>query len=122
MSSKGGSTSSSTAVPDWIKEPAVANLQRASDIQNIGYTPWYGPDVAGFNPTQQAAMQSNIGAAEAFGVVPQGSLSPMAGMPEQQTFEGGLTGYSATPLYQQALGELEAQQPGDVEKYNNLFT
>ena len=62
---KGGSNTQTTEIPKWIEKPAIRNIARAEDIQRIPYMPWYGPDVASFNPVQQAAMQSNIGAAEA---------------------------------------------------------
>jgi len=119
---KGGSRTQKTEIPKWIEEPAKRNIARAEDVQKIGYMPWQGPDVAGFNPTQQAAMQANIGAAEAFGIVPQGQITPMSGMPQQQTFTGGVTGYSASPMYEQALAELQAKQASDVQKYKNLYS
>ena len=33
---KGGSKTQATEIPDWIKEPAIRNLQRAEDVQKIG--------------------------------------------------------------------------------------
>jgi len=83
--------------------------------------PWQGPDMAAFNPTQTAAMQQNIGAAEAFGLAPTGSLTPLQGMPTPTTFAGGMQGYSGTPLYEQALAETKARQGADVSQYNKLF-
>jgi len=115
---KGGSTTQKTEIPDWLKEPSVRNLARAEETQKIGYMPWQGPDMAAFNPIQTAAMQQNIGAAEAFGLSPVGSLTPLQGT----TFAGGTQGYSGMPLYEQALAELKTKQPGDVAKYNNLFS
>ena len=94
---KGGSKTTATQIPDWIKEPAQRNIARAEEAQKIGYMPYYGPDVAGFTPMEQQAMQSNIGAAQAFGLAPQG-MNAMAGMPQTQQFNlgGGQTiqGYS----------------------------
>ena len=119
---KGGSKTQQTEIPKWLEEPAIRNIARAEDVQKVGYMPYYGPDVAGFNPTQQAAMQANIGAAEAFGIVPQGQITPMSGMPPQQTFTGGITGYSAVPMYEQALAELKAKQPTDVQRYKDLYS
>ena len=119
---KGGSTTQKTEIPDWLKEPSVRNLARAEETQKIGYMPWQGPDMAAFNPIQTAAMQQNIGAAEAFGLSPVGSLTPLQGMPTPTTYAGGTQGYSATPLYEQALAELKTKQPGDVAKYSNLFS
>jgi hypothetical protein len=119
---KGGSQTQKTEIPDWLKEPSVRNLARAEETQKIGYMPWQGPDMAAFNPIQTAAMQQNIGAAEAFGLSPVGSLTPLQGMPTPTTFAGGTQGYSGTPLYEQALAELKTRQPTDVDKYNKLFS
>jgi hypothetical protein len=42
-------------------------------------------------------------------------------MPTPTTFAGGTQGYSASPLYEQALAELKTKQPTDVSQYNKLF-
>jgi hypothetical protein len=122
MSSKGGSTNQWTDIPDWVKDPTVRNIARAEDVQNIGYMPWQGPDIAAINPNQQAAMQANIGAAEAFGLMPTGSLTPMQGMPAPTTYADGTQGYSGMPLFEQAKADLAASQPGDVAKYDALYS
>ena len=36
---KGGSETTKTEIPDWIKQPAIRNLQRAEDVQRIEYMP-----------------------------------------------------------------------------------
>ena len=119
---KGGSQQTSTSIPAWVQAPAERNIARAEEAQKIGYMPYYGPDVAAFNPSQQAAFNTNIGAAEAFGMIPQGSLTAMQGMaPQAQTFAGGIQGYSSGNLFDQALAELEARRPGQVAQYNKLF-
>lgn len=121
---KGGSTSQTTTtqMPAFMRPYVERNLQRAETAQKIGYQPYYGPDIAAFNPTQMAAFGSNIGAAEAFGLIPRGSVSPMQGMaPEPQTFAGGVQGYSSAPLFEQALAEFEAKRPGQAAQYNKLF-
>lgn len=119
---KGGSRSQTTTIPEWVRAPAERNIARAETAQKIGYMPYYGPDIAAFNPTQNAAFSANIGAAEAFGLLPVGSLSVMQGMaPAPQTFEGGIQGYSSGPLFDQAVAELEARRPGQVAQYNKLF-
>jgi len=117
---KGGSQTQQTEIPKWIEEPSIRNLARAETAQKIGYMPWQGPDIAAFNPTQQMAMQQNMDAASAFGLAPQGS-NAMAGMPQAQTFAGGVQGYSSMPLYEQALAETKAKQGNDVNQYNKLF-
>lgn len=109
-------------IPEWLKPYAKENLERGKQAQTVGYMPYYGPDVAAFNPTQMAAFNSNIGAAEAFGLVPQGSVTAMQGMaPEPITYAGGLQGYSSGSLYDQAVAELAARRPGQVDQYNKLF-
>lgn len=118
---KGGSQTTKTEIPKWIEEPATRNLARAEQAQQIGYQPYYGPDVAAFNPTQQAAMQSNIGAAEAFGLIAPGSLTALQGMPAPTTFADGTQGYSSAPLYEQALAEYQRQNPASAAQYNKLF-
>ena len=117
-----GSTTQGTEIPDWLKDPTVRNIQRAEDMQKIGYMPWYGPDVAAFNPTQMAAMQQNIGAAEAFGLQSPGTLTAAQGMPEATTYADGTQGYSGMPMYEQAKAEMATAQPTDAERYNALFT
>ena len=119
---KGGKETTSSSVPAWVQAPAERNIARAEQAQKIGYMPFYGPDVAAFNPTQQAAFNTNIGAAEAFGMLPQGSLTAMQGMtPAPQTFAGGLQAYSSGDMFDQALAELKARRPGQVAQYNKLF-
>ena len=119
---KGGKQTTSSSVPAWVQAPAERNIARAEQAQKIGYMPFYGPDVAAFNPTQQAAFNSNINAAEAFGMVPQGSLTAMQGMaPTPNTYAGGLQAYSSGALFDQALAELQARRPGQVAQYNKMF-
>lgn len=118
---KGGSQTTKTEIPKWIEEPATRNLARAEAAQQIGYQPYYGPDVAAFNPTQQAAMQSNIGAAEAFGLIAPGSLTALQGMPKPTTFADGTQGYSSAPLYEQALAEYQRKNPASAAQYSGLF-
>jgi len=117
---KGGSETTETTIPDWIKQPAIRNLQRAEDVQRIEYMPYYGGDVAAFTPTQNAAFQSNINAAEAFGLLAPNTLTPTSGMPTPTDFDG-FTGYSSQPMYESALAELKANQPGAVAQYDALF-
>ena len=121
---KGGSQTQKTEIPSWIQQPAERNLARAEDLQKIGYMPYYGADVVGFNPMQQQAMQGTVNQAQAFGLAPQG-MNAMAGMPQTQQFDigGGQTvqGYSSAPLYEQAVAELQTRQPEFAQRYNALY-
>ena len=118
---KGGSKTQETTIPDWIKQPAIRNMQRAEDVQRIEYMPYYGADVAAFTPTQNAAFQNNIDTAKAFGLLdPNSTLTPTSGMPTPTDYNG-FTGYSSQPMYESALAELKAKQPGAVAQYDALF-
>ena len=119
---KSGKETTEKTIPDWIKDPAVRNMQRAEDVQRIEYMPYRGAEVAAFNETQNAAMNNNIGAAEAFGLLGANhGLTAETGMPTATTFDGGYKGYSSMPLYDQALAETKAAQPGAVAQYDALF-
>ena len=108
----GGSNTQTTTVeiPAWLQEAAQANLARANQTAQIGYTPYYGPDVAAMTPLQEAAIANTNMGASAFGM--GGTPSPMAGMPEVQTFANGMRGYSSGGMYDQAVAELAARNPG----------
>ena len=54
---KGGSATSEVKIPQWLEDAARENLAKAGDISQIGYVPYYGPDVAAMTPMQEAAMQ-----------------------------------------------------------------
>ena len=119
---KGGSKTTETTIPDWIKDPAIRNLQRAEDVQRLEYMPYYGADVAAFNPMQNAAMDNNLNTAKAFGLLdPNSTLNATTGMPTPTTYANGMKGYSSQPLYEEALAELKANQPDAVAQYDALF-
>lgn len=113
---KGGSTTSEVKIPEYIEEASKANLARASDISKIGYTPYYGPDVAAFSPMQQAAFQNTADTAGAFGLLaPTSQQDIMGGMPAPTTYAGGAQGYSSAPMYEQSVAEFAARRPGQYD-------
>ena len=116
---KGGSQTTQVEIPKYIEDASRANIAQGKEISQIGYTPYYGPDVAAFTPMQAAAMQSAADFGSAFGLMPQ--MDAMAGMPQAQTFEGGVRGYSSAPLYEQAVAELAARRPGQAALINRQF-
>ena len=118
--SKGGSTTQSTDIPKWLEDAAKENINKGRDVASIGYTPYYGPEVAAFNPMQQQSMQSTGSAASAFGLAPQG-FDATAGIPQAQTFAGGVQGYSSAPMFEQALSSLEQNRPGQFDAISNMF-
>ena len=121
--SKGGSTTSSITIPEYIEAAAQRNLNKAERISQIGYTPYYGPDVAAFTPMQQAAFQGTAQTAGAFGL-PGGGMSQqdiMGGMPAPTTYDGGVQGYSAAPIYEQSLQTLGERRPGQKSYIDSFF-
>ncbi len=117
---KGGSSTTEVTVPQYIEDAARRNLSRADDISKIGYTPYYGPDVAAFNPMQQSAFQNTANAASAFGMAGGGGTG-MEGVPTPTTYAGGVQGYSSAPMYEQSLAELGRQRPGQKEFIDSFF-
>jgi hypothetical protein len=105
---KGGSQTTEVKIPQWLQDAARQNIARADVLSTIGYTPYYGPDVAAMTPQQMAAMQGTNQAASAFGMP---TTDPMAGMPAAGDY-GGMPAYSSGGLYDQALAQLAAQRPG----------
>lgn len=116
---KGGSTQSAQSIPDYLKEPAIRNIARAEQAQQIGYQPYYGLDVAAMNPTQMMAGQQNIDAATAFGMAPPASIA-YQGMAQPETV-GGVRGYSSAPMFEQALTAGAQADPTQAQIYNTLF-
>lgn len=114
---KGGSQTTQVEIPEWLSSAAQANLAQGRDVSQIGYTPYYGPDVAALTPTQQAT-RANIGQfAQAFGM--QGIPDMALGTPT--TYAGGIQGYSSGDLYDQAVQELAARRPGQYSKMMENF-
>ena len=115
---KGSSQTTSVAVPEYIEAAAQRNLNKAEGISQLGYTPYYGPDVAAFSPAQQAAFQNTAGAAGAFGLA--SPADPFGGMGAPTDF-GGVQGYSSAPLYQQSVDALAANRPGQKQYIDSFF-
>jgi hypothetical protein len=116
---KGGSTTSQVQIPAWLENAAQQNLARADQVAQLRFSPYFGPDVAAMTPMQTAALQGTNQAALSFGL--PGVADPMAGMPQAQTFAGGLQGYSSAPLYQQSVDALRAAMPGQVAAIDRMF-
>jgi hypothetical protein len=116
MSGGGKGGSSSTEIPEWLKEPLLRNITRAEAIQSQEYTPYQGPQVAAFTAPQMQAFRNVGGAAEAFGMAPMGMGEKMmtASIPKPQEFAGGVYGYSSIPLYEQAQAATAATPEGQA--------
>lgn len=117
---KGGSTSTEVSIPAWLEQAAQSGLARGQQAAGIGYVPYRGPDVAALTPMQEAAMANTSAASSAFGL--GASPAPGAGMPAVQTFADGMRGYSAAPLYDQAVNELKMRDPAQYAKLMAPFS
>jgi len=113
---KGGTQTTTMGVPAWVEEPARRNLERAEQISQIGYTPYYGPDVAAFTPQQTASFNNANTMADAYGMS-GGAIST----PTPQTFAGGVQGYSSAPGYEQSVAALEHYRPGQYQAIQDQF-
>ena len=126
MSSGGGSktttqnSTSTVELPSWLEGAAQKNIARAQQVADIGYTPYYGLDVAGFSPMQTSAMQNTANAASAFGLAAPTDV--MAGMPKTTTNNLGFTGYSSGDMFDTALAQLAANRPAQYLAIQQQFT
>jgi hypothetical protein len=50
-----GSTTTEVKVPEYLENAARQNIDLGNQISQIGYVPYYGPDVAAMTPMQMAA-------------------------------------------------------------------
>tara|TARA_R110001632_G_scaffold221771_1_gene352502 strand:+ start:278 stop:1009 length:732 start_codon:yes stop_codon:yes gene_type:complete len=116
---KGGSKTTETTIPEWVRAPADRNLQRAEAVQQLEYMPYFGAQVAALNENQTNAMQNNANAASAFGLL--APTDAMADMPTPTTYANGMKGYSSMPIYDQAMKELTASNPENMDAYDALF-
>lgn len=111
-----GKSSSKTKIPGYIEDASKDVLNRAQSVANLGFVPYFGPDVAAFTPMQNAAMGNVNSMAGAFGM-----QTPSGGMPAPQTFAGGVQGYSSAPMWREALDELKQRRPGQYNALRALF-
>ena len=119
---KGGGSTSEVTIPEYIEKAAQRNLNKAEGISQIGYTPYYGPDVAAFTPMQQAAFQNTADASSAFGMAaPTSQQDIMGGMGAPTTYANGVSGYSSAPMFEESLAELGRQRPGQKDYIDSFF-
>lgn len=131
---KNGSQKTETSVPEFVTDAGKFGVDRAKQLAEIGYMPYYGPDVAALSPMQYAGMQNTNQSAGAFGMAAPGygggmqsqgggqgaQMDPMTGLPMAQNF-GGTMAYSAGPMYDEALAQLEQRRPGQYEAFDSMF-
>jgi hypothetical protein len=113
----GSKSTQSTQIPEYIQEAGKLALQRAQDVQAMGYIPYMGPEVATINPYEQAAASNVASMASAFGLTAPVSRS-MAGVPT--VTQGGITGYSSYPAYMSSLERLREVRPEMYEYFSGM--
>lgn len=116
---KGGGQTSKVEIPSWVEGPASRNLQRAEQLAQMGYQPYYGPEVAAFNPMQIGAMQSAADAASAFGLA--APMDVASTIPQAQDFGNGMMGYGSGQGFEQAIAQFQQNQPRQAAIYNSMF-
>tara|TARA_B100001113_G_scaffold351147_1_gene349637 strand:+ start:299 stop:742 length:444 start_codon:yes stop_codon:yes gene_type:complete len=114
---KGGRSNTEVTMPQFAETALQQGIGMAGDVSALGYTPYYGPDVAAFSPQQQAAFEGTNQMANAFGMP---SASGQQYMPQATTM-GGITGYSSGDGFDAAVGELANRRPGQAA-YIDSFT
>jgi len=106
MSSMFGSKTSTTEVPAYIEDASKQAIGMANARNELGYVPYYGPDVAAFNPMQMNAMQGSNTMAQSMGL-PTAGLSLMA----PTDYGNGVWGHSSAPVYEDSMARLQAANP-----------
>lgn len=114
-----GSTENKVQIPKFLEEGFKYGLQRGKNTAELGYMPYMGPEVAAFTPAQTSAMQNTFDASRAFGM--SAPDDAMAGMPQAQTFAGGIQGYSSYPTFQESLDKLRQSRSGQMAAYDAMF-
>ena len=117
---KGGSTTSQT-IPYYLEDAAKRNLNKADRISRIGAVPMsYGPTVAAFTPMQNSSFLNTANAASAFGLDAPTGTAVTGNLPEPTNF-GGVTGYSAKPVFDVITGEFREDRPAQASYIDSFF-
>jgi hypothetical protein len=104
----GSRSTQETKIPAYIEEAGKKALERAQQIQDLGYVPYMGPEIAEISETERA-LNRNVGAmASAFGLE---GPAPLTMGDAEVTSAGGVSGYSSYPAYMSALQRLQEQRP-----------
>jgi len=104
----GSRSTQETKIPAYIEEAGKKALERAQQIQDLGYVPYMGPEIAEISETERA-LNRNVGAmASAFGLE---GPAPLTMGDAAVTSAGGVSGYSSYPAYMSALQRLQEQRP-----------
>ena len=106
-------------VPSYAETAMQQGIGMATDLAPLQdtYTPLYGPQVASFSPMQEAGFQGTDMMAGAFGMPTSGGQQYL---PQAQTFDGGIQGYSARPMVEGMIDQFREERPAQAE-YRESF-
>lgn len=117
---KGGSTTSQE-IPYWLEDAARRNLNQADRVSRIGSVPMsYGPSVAAFTPMQNSSFLNTADMASSFGLNAPTGTDATGGMPAPTNY-GGVSGYSAKPIFDAITGEFREDRPGQASYIDSFF-
>ena len=116
---KGGSSTSSTEVPQYVEDAARRNLAMADRIAQTGPVTYRGPDIAAFTPMQMSSFQNTGDIANAFGMASPSDMSGGLGLPTE--YANGVRGYSAAPIYDQAMDAFALASPAQKSYIDSFF-
>ena len=106
------SKTSQTILPDWYTNYAMQVLANQNAASTMPYTPYAGPRVAEFSPTQQASFDLTGQAANAY--------QPALGQATQAT-QNAMQQPGALNVAQPYLGGAAQTAPGVVQQYMNPY-
>lgn len=100
--------------PKWFNDAAIKSLEVADKINQIGYVPYMGNQVAAFTPMQQQAMQGVSDWASAANG--SGKVDAMAGMPQAKVDGSGVAGYESGTGFMRNLELIKERFPKQYEQ------
>ena len=104
-------------IPRYLEEAGQLAVEEAEKIKEMGYLPYFGPEVAAINPYEQAMAQNVGGMASAYGLAAPAAMD-MSGV--STATSGGVTGYTTAPAYFAALERLKETRPDQYEFFAGL--
>lgn len=113
----GGSETTKTEIPGYLKDASQDALARGAAVSDLGYVPYMGPEVAAFQDAQLAAMGNNRSMASSLGLDAGPAFTP----PPAQDYGGGVRGYGSYDPFMQAMEQLKAERPGQYDYITSMF-
>ena len=113
----GGKQETKDSIPKWLQQASQDAVRRGSDVSDIGYVPYMGPEIAAFQDAQLAAMRNNQAMAADLGLDAGPAYTP----PTPTDFGNGMVGYSSYDPFMAELERFKAARPGQFDYINSMF-